>query len=790
MGHSKRRKARGKRSPKPADRSRQRSAPPSPQAEPAVRGAGVWWVPPVVVLALLMLVFHKALLMGMVYAPPDVIGGARVVAHFVKQEAQAGRPMPLWCPYIFGGMPTVGSLMWAPFYPLDALLQKLFDWLPSLKIPLTANYLHHLLGALWTYLLLKHLKAGRAAALLGAVAFSFSPYLVVLTPAGHGGKLWTASYLPLVLLTLMRLCDKPSLARFAVAALAMGAAFLANHPQIAYYEVIALGLYWALRSVPLMAREPKTALAHTGLLAGMIVAGALMAAVVYLPTRQYAQFSIRGEGAGSYDWATSWSFHPVEIVTFAIPSFFGFGGQTYWGHMPFTEAPNYLGVTVLLLATAALRRPLGRTKIFLVVSFLFALVVSFGKFVPLLYGPMYHLLPYFKRFRVPVLIHILCLFSAGMLAALGLDEATRRANGRRPLVPWLVVLGIVAAAMLLLPDGFKRLSSGTESGTLPDRRYGLALLDAVKAFVLALALYGALGLRSRSLSRLLPVVLVAVDLAWVDLKIAQPHHESFDERAYFDESPVTRFLKQEPGLFRILPVSGELTGNRPMYYGLSSLGGYSPARLRVASEVLDPAVLSAPGVLNMLNCRYVVSAGPLRHPPTWEEAFRDKQAIVYRNNEARPRAWLVGDVQVVGGKAEAVQRLTDPSFDPATTALVYEEPVSDIALIVDGEVEVASYAPNRVQLRAWSGAPTFLVVSEMYYPEGWRASVDGAEAPIYQTNHALRGIVLPPGEHQVVMEFRPQSYFTGRKVSLASAGVLVLCLAAGLVRRSGKKRHR
>jgi hypothetical protein len=789
MGHSKRKRGGRKPPVKPAGRSRRPSPQAKPHAEPKARAAIPWWVPAGAVLAMLVLVFHKALLMGMAYAPPDVIGGARIVGHFVKQEAAAGRPMPLWCPYIFGGMPTVGSLMWAPFYPLDTALRKLFEWLPSLKVPLTANYLHHLLGALWTYLLLRHLKTGKEAALLGAVAFSFSPYLVVLTPAGHGGKLWTASYLPLLLLTVMRLYDKPTLARFAVAGLAMGAAFLANHPQIAYYEVIALGLYWAFRSVPRIIREPKTALAQTGLLAGVIVTGALMAAVVYLPTREYAEFSIRGEGAGSYDWATSWSFHPGEIITFAIPSFFGFGGQTYWGHMPFTEAPNYLGVTVLLLATVALRRPLGRTKLFLVACFLIALVVSFGRFVPLLYAPMYHLLPYFKRFRVPVLIHLLCLFSAGVLAALGLDEATRRADGRRPLIPWLVVLGAVAAALVLLPDGFKRLSSGTGAAALADSRYSLALVDTVKAFVLALALYGALGLKSRYLSRLFPVALVVVDLAWVDLKIAEPHHESFDEQAYFSESPLTRFLKQEPGLFRILPVSGELTGNKPLYYGLSSLSGYSPARLRVASEVLDPAVLSAPAVLNMLNCRYVLSGGPLRHPPDWEEVFRDKGAVAYRNKTSLPRAWLVGDVRVVPGKEKMLRQLADPAFDPAVTALVYVPPPSDIAMTVDGEVEVTSYTPNRVELRAWSGAPTYVVLSEMYYPAGWRAYLDGNEIPILQTNHALRGIALPPGDHQIVMEFRPGSYFRGRDVSLATAAGLLVCLTVGLVRRSSRSRR-
>jgi hypothetical protein len=584
----------------------------------------------------------------------------------------------------------------------------------------------------------------------------------------------------------MRLFERPNLLRFAVAALAMGAAFLANHPQIAYYEVIALGLYWLVTSLPRLRKAPREALSRGGLLIAVVVAGALVAAVVYLPTQEYARYSIRGEGKGSYDWATAWSFHPAEIITFAIPSFFGFGGQTYWGHMPFTEAPNYLGVTVLLLATAALRRPLGKVKVFLIATFVIALAVSFGKFVPLLYSPMYHLLPYFKRFRVPVLIHILCLFSAAVLAGLGLREATQRKDGRKPMVPWVIVTGAAALLLLVLPEPFKSLSSGTESGALAAQRHTMALGDAAKAFVLCLAMYGALGLRQRTLARVLPVALVILDLTWVNLKIAEPHYRSFDEGAYFAETPVVTYLKEQPGHFRILPVGGELSGNRPMYYDLSSLSGYSPARLRVSSELLEPSMLAAPAVLNMLNCRYITSPRPLRHPPLWEEVLRDESAVVYRNDDALPRAWLVGQIEVMETREGMFGRLRDPGFDPSAAALLYEHVDLDVAMIVDGGVEVVAHTPNLIECETRSRAPTFMVVSEVYYPAGWRAYVDGEETPIYQVNHGLRGVALPPGEHRVTMEFRPQSYVAGRAVSLAAGGVLLACLALGLVVRMRK----
>ncbi len=789
MGRSKRKRAKRKTAPqKPRPRSTgKRAAAATLRPHLPARRVSWWWVPTLTVLVVLVVVFHRALLTGMVYAPPDVIGGAKIVGHFVREEARAGRPMPLWCPYIFGGMPMIGSLMWAPFYPLDTVLRKLFQWLPSLKIPYSLNYLHHLLAALWTYLLLRHLKTGKTAALAGAIAFAFSPYLVVLTPAGHGGKLWTASYLPLLLLAVVRLYERATLTRFAAASLAMGLAFLANHPQVAYYGVLLLFLYWLVQGIADVRRRPKTVLARAALLLAVVAAGAAMAAVVYLPAQEYARFSIRGEGRGSYDWATAWSFHPTELVTFFIPSFFGYGGATYWGHMPFTEAPNYIGITVLMLGTAALRRPLGRFKIFLVLSFGIALVVSFGKFLPVLYGPMYHILPYFNRFRVPVLIQVVCMLSAAVLAGLGVGEATERKDGRRPLIPWLVVAGVAALALSVFPEAFKSLAS-TKAPALGDQRHQLAVLDSWKALLLALLLYGALGLKRKNLAKILAVHLVVVDLVFIDLKIARPHYESFDEHAYFAETPMVRFLKGQSGYFRVLPTAREFSGNNPMYHGLQSLSGYSPARLRVSSELLNPGVISSPAVLNMLNCQYIASARPLRYP-RWTEVFREGQTILYRNDAALPRAWLVGDVEVVPGRREMFDKLRNPSFDPSTTALLYEAPAEDVAMTVDGGVEVTDYAPNRIEFRTWSGAPTFMVVSEMYYPAGWCAYLDGEEVPIYQTNHGLRGTALPTGDHRVVMEFRPWSYFTGRSLSIGAGGILVLCLLAGVVTQRMRSRR-
>ena len=157
------------------------------------------------------------------------------------------------------------------------------------------------------------------------------------------------------------------------------------------------------------------------------VLGLCMALWIYLPAMNYTPYSIRGAGSGGgtgFDYATAWSFSFGEIATFFIPSFYGFGGATYWGNMPFTDYPNYMGIVVLTLAGIGILLHESKIKWYFVMIAFLALLISFGKNF-FLYQIFYDYFPYFNKFRVPVMFLILTQFSVSILAGFGLDASIK-----------------------------------------------------------------------------------------------------------------------------------------------------------------------------------------------------------------------------------------------------------------------------------------------------------------------------------------------------------------------------
>jgi hypothetical protein len=151
---------------------------------------------------------------------------------------------------------------------------------------------------------------------------------------------------------------------------------------------------------------------------------------------------------------------------------------------------------------------------------------------------------------------------------------------------------------------------------------------------------------------------------------------------------------------------------------------------------------------------------------------------VLENRAARPRAWLVGRTTALPA-ADVLQavrsgRLPDGrSFDPAVEALVESGESIDRGPLAPGaQVEVVSRGPNTIELASAAATPSFLVVSEVFYP-GWRAYVDGTEVPIVRTDYLLRGIALPAGPHRIRMEYQPASFRIGAAISGATIAVLV-----------------
>jgi hypothetical protein len=771
---------------------------------------------------LVLLLYREVAFFGRMFVSADTIAQGAVFLKYGFGQLESGQ-YPLWFPHIFSGMPFFASMSFDLFvYPIRILLHYA-DQI-GLHV-LHYKIVHFFLGGLFTYLLMRSYRLARTSAFLAAAVFIFSPMVASLE---HGNRIITVAYIPAVFYLVRRLLHRRDLFSLALAGLFIGFQMMANHLQIVYYTWLLMGL-WFLARAAAQIRERRSwgrSLTDGAWLAGAFVIGLGVAALLLLSVYEYTPFSARASGdpAAAYDFATQWSLHPAEMLSFIIPSFMGFGGQTYWGLMPFTHCPNYLGIVALMLAASALILRRDRRTLFFAVAGGLAVVISFGRYLPLLYKPMYWLLPFFDKFRVPAMILMVLFFCVAALAGFGLQAVLDAAAGERKgrgsdrrelLARRLMIIAVVLVGLGLiltlargpLADlfaGWARTGDAAMNrygqlspqvrAQLDGQRYGLFFADLWKGLLLAAAalLLAALLLRRKLTSGLfagLIIALVLVDLWWVDLKAVSFGQRRGYEQTYYRQrrDDVIRFLESDEDLFRILPLD-QITSNEYAYYDIGSVGGYHPAKLGIYQRAMEQIGPGNPNFIDLLNVKYLITRRSIDHP-RFERILEGASGTVYRNRMALPRAFMVFQYEIQAGEEEAFRRLASEDFDPRKTVLLTKDPGLTPDPAGEGEADITGYAPHRIAARTRSSAPGLLVFSEVYYPAGWEALVDGEPAEILQADGLLRAVALPAGEHLVEMVFRPRTFRTGLWTSLLFLGGITIALAVTGLRGVGLRRR-
>lgn len=737
---------------------------------------------------------------------------------------------PLWMPNFFSGMPTFGNVHYVPHdvsYLQTAVVTilKLFylngkwSWFP----------VYYLLCGVFTFLLLRVWNLSRVAALVGALTFMLSPYGIGLATEGHGSKLMALSYLPLVFLLTHVAFEQRNLLSFGMLAAAIGTLLLTNHMQIVYYVFMVLGLYLLYHLVQDARANAQLIPRKTSILVGALVIGLCISSYIYLSVYEYAQYSIRGGGTAgakgglTWDYATNWSFHPAELLTLLIPSFFGFSSQylytwqgqqvalpLYWGTMPFNTSSVYIGIVPLLLAVIALLYKRNPTTIFFALLSVVVVLISFGKHFALLYQVLFELLPFFNKFRAPAMILHLLAFAVAVLGAFGMHTLLeeREINTEKlkkgllyalAVIGAILLLGLAMKSSLFEMFGFTFLKEGENYeprvlAELKRIRFEVLWKDYIKFVFLAGVSIGAVWLYLNKTLRTTGFVAIVlgilmVDLFIIDSKFIDPKPHAQLEQS-FEADATTMFLKQQAGLFRIFPV-GDLYGETLYaYHGLQSVGGYSPAKMKIYQTVVDscfyrgwdPQFPLNMNVVNMLNARYILAKGQLPQG-MFKPVHSDATAgvITYENSAALPRAWFVQNALVVSSDPEVFSLLNSPMFNPATTAILQKPLAQQIASPdMAARVEVTEYKSREIRLSASTAVTSLMVLSEIYYPAGWKAWIDGQETEIYRTNSILRSIVVPPGKHEIIFRFEPAMYELGWRLTHAGWGIAVLCILIGL----------
>jgi hypothetical protein len=734
----------------------------------------------------------------------------------------------VWMPYIFSGMPTFGSLAYGS-HTVNYLQTAIVSVLRFLFLNTTWSWMvvHYFMGGVFMFLLLRTWKYSQPASLLAALAFMLSPFAVGLAPEGHGSKLMALSYLPMVVLLIHLLVERRDLLSFGLFAAGTGTLLLTSHIQMVYYTFMVVGLYLLDDIIRDFKHNTRRAVTKTVLSLTAMLLGFCIASYVYLSVYEYAEYSIRGGGASgglTWDYATNWSWNPWELLTLLVPSFFGFQSPYYWGTMPFSSNSSvYVGVIPIILSIIALAYQRDRRVNFFAAVTVVVFLLSFGKHFALLYDLLFTYLPFFNRFRAPSMILLLLPFTMGVLAAHGFtvtlnlqpqgDEA--KAYGlKRALLYGIGLLGILLLlGALFKPSLFKAFAGFmfTKEGELElyKQQYGQQAIqivaqlkqvrfdmlwkDYVKFVLIAGASAGAilLFLQRKISSGLFAVAVISIliiDLLIIDTQYIDPKPAASEQP--FPPDATTRFVKDQKGLFRIFPVGQLFTDHANngtyLYHTIQSIGGYSPAKLKIYQTMIDsclyrghdPSFPLNMNIVNMLNAKYLLAAGQLP-----ADRFRlvnvdeSKRILTYENPGCLPRAFFVDTIWVAQDDQEVFRMLNSPEST---------------------FVDITEFKSTQIVLQTYASSSALLVLSEVYYPAGWKAFVDGNEEPILKTNYVLRSVVVPAGRHQVTFKFEPAVYRIGWTITHAAWGVSILCILVGLwrapaflsrFRRSTERKH-
>ncbi len=796
------------------------------------------------------------LVLALVFYGPALFSGNELVGSDTRHWRAAAQSMleyrdetgeePLWASNVFAGMP--GYVISPP--PMVPQLDYLPRWIRQFAWPVS-HFVFLLFG---TYLLVWFLWRDKLAALLAACAFGLTTYLPVILVAGHNTKFVALCYAPWLLLAFAYVLRRPGLLSGALFAIALSIQLRAGHVQITYYIVWIAVIWWFAEGIGAWrARKAGEFTRSTATLLVGAAAALLMVAELYLPTWEYKPYSIRGMAsggaAGGLDWAyaMSWSQGPAELVTLLVADAFG-GSALYWGPKPFTGGPHYVGGAVLLLAAIAVWRVRTATVRALGAAVVLMVLFSMGRHLEVLNRPMFEHFPLFDSFRVPETWLIAVALALAVLAANGLAyvvrqgrqmearsaawKSARKAAGLLVLFVVLLLAGrsaifsfvgegeeaqvrqLVANQTQRSPEDPQVVRTAEElvRDRLVEPRKEAFTADAARTLIVLLSasLLLALFARGRLPAWIMQaglVLLVAVDLGGVGRRY---FGEDQLARAGTLESPISaydvdRYIVAESeraggsGHFRVLSLEqrDQTQNGRPSYFH-ESLGGYSGAKLRLYQDFLeniltDPATgLPTQNALDMLNTRYVIAAGPI--PGLWE-VYRGEQTglLVLENPSALPRAYLVGETEIIPDAEEAWVRLRSASFEPGRTAVLHVPLEMEIAPIDSASTASAvllRHGPREMAWQVQTDAARLLVISEVYYPAGWKASIGGVDTPIVRANHLLRAVHVPAGAHEVVLRFDPRSYAVSAAVSAASTAVVYLVLLGLLGAKWYRRRSR
>ncbi|MCO5236515.1 MAG: YfhO family protein [Chitinophagaceae bacterium] len=544
------------------------------------------------------------------------------------------------------------------------------------------------------------------------------------------------------------------------------------------------------------------------------------------------------------DYAFSYSIGKSETLTLFMPGVFGEGTGThfdenaklvqnlveknvpesqaiqiaqnmpkYWGGMPEgTGGTIYIGAIICFLALIGMVVIRDRIKWWILAGAVLAIFMAWGRNFSGFNTLLLDYLPLYNKFRSPNTALIIPQMIFSLLAVMGLQQILFTPNGSEILKSSfkkiLYTLGALFLVVLLiyffndfsgafdpvLMQAFGSSQDGSNEigrmvvNAMKDDRKAMFTGNIFRAFLFAALVLGLLYLYLKNKMKAITVVILFIvvntfDLLLVDSKYLNADNYLEDENAlvadYFTPTAADKqILEDKDPHYRVYNIStgDPFQGNAAITsYFHRNIGGYHPAKLRIYQDLIEAQLSKRTpnmDVLNMLDTRYIIT------PPQQQQ----QPAGIYKNDQALGAAWFIKHIQYVDDPVAEIKALDQ--FGPQDTAIIQnsyktiagDSPVPDSSAVIT----LVSYDNDEIKYATQSARPQFAVFSEVYYPAGWNAYLDGKKTDYAKVNYVLRGMPVPAGKHEIVFRFEPASYTNGQKLVYMGNVLFYLTMAGGL----------
>ncbi len=540
------------------------------------------------------------------------------------------------------------------------------------------------------------------------------------------------------------------------------------------------------------------------------------------------------------DYAFQWSSGVGESLTMMIPYLYGgssgepsekapeteslTGGQypqlpLYWGGQNLGIAgPQYFGAVICFLFVLGIFVVRSGHKWWIVAMCVLAIMMSWGDHFKTFNYFLFDNLPMYNKFRVPTIILSIPQLLFPLLGMWGLTEILRgHIKGEELWKKVKMAGGITAGLCVLVGLGgsmFFSYSNPAIDAQLPEQlikslkedRAALATKSALTSAVYILLAAGLIwAFYKEKINRNILVggigLLVVIDILSVASNYLNEdnYQDASDYENVFQPRQVDQqILQDKDPYYRVLDLSKNVYNDATQAYFHKCIGGYSPAKMEIYQDLIDIQMggVHSGGkfnaqVLNMLNTKYIIF-----------QPGQQAQAPVYQPNAgALGNAWFVNEIkwaktadeEMLNAAALGDTAMVANAFEPSRTAIIRSGFEKQLAGYQFGKDSVASiqltkYGLNDLSYVSNNSQSGVAVFSDIYYPHGWEAYVDGKQVEILRANYVLRAIKIPAGQHKIDFHFRPKSFATGNTIAMISSIVLIGLLLAGIyVAVKGKK---